>query len=350
MLAYQGDIITIDESQLAIALKSAECLKIEIKDKLLTTEDHSQKKQNHWESQKRNFGRFVRQKKTFVKRHPGLGRKCPKCNKPLRDTTSLKRHLLSKTACPGGIVLLKEIPSLIIESQRLAKLDKYSSNHNNDDLKKPKDGIAAPSVNVTVNNGVPYLPSEPSQTCAGRDLKLTDIFQCIDDFERSLDNPVFGPTHQATSTKKKIQDDVRRVITISGIKSLEQLFSDEGLAMLKKPFARDVQYGTKKANCQALLKFVEFADLNGDAKVDEKHKARLIYYLEKACDSFKRGVSIDNAFRRVKLSEGIRKNELPTYGEVCKVHDHLEVEVCFVLNLFLKLSDLRNIGSESFLT
>ena len=57
------------------------------------------RKGHHSMHQKRVFGRFQRVKSTITKRHPGLGRKCPECNKQLTNSTVLRKHLLSKNAC-----------------------------------------------------------------------------------------------------------------------------------------------------------------------------------------------------------------------------------------------------------
>lgn len=124
-LVCDSDTIELDEVQLPLALKTGKVIAIDVaipsspqQSKIIQDCLQPEKKDNHWESQARSFGRFQKQKSQSRKRHPGLGRQCPRCEKELRDATSLKRHLLSDTACPQGPVDKAHVESLLAESMR----------------------------------------------------------------------------------------------------------------------------------------------------------------------------------------------------------------------------------------
>ena len=73
--------------------------------------------------QPRLGGQFTRTKSRTKKRHPGLGRPCPQCqrSKPYTDVTALKHHL--KFSCPKGKVNDEErIGQLCEQSKGMAKL------------------------------------------------------------------------------------------------------------------------------------------------------------------------------------------------------------------------------------
>ena len=127
------------------------------------------------------------------------------------------------------------------------------------------------------------------------------------------------------------------VVKQCGYSTLSEIYSKDGIEKLKIPFGRPVQFTTKKGICQGYIEFVEYLEFFDDLAVPEKRRILLITFLKKAYKSFCRGVSVDVANRRVKISEAIRNDELPTYAEVCKVYETLlsKVNLKFVCYLLL---------------
>ena len=272
----------------------------------------------HWLQQKRVFGKFVKEKKNSKRRHPGIGRICPNCKKKVRDSTSLRYHLLS-TACPYGRIDDKDLPEMLLKAQALAKLQKCKEFQQPTEKTEAKDGSL--KVNVTVNNSIP-LSMKDAKHCSPTVLNdCKDINQYIEDFKNSFENPLFGSSNRAPSTLKKIIDSVKKIISTCQFTKVSDLFSNASFDSLKIPFRHELKFGTKKSMCQALIEFVEFLDFCDDVQVEEKRRVQLLYTLRKAYDSFCKGCAIDNASRRVKLSEAIRTGALPTYAEVTKTYD-----------------------------
>ena len=100
------------------------------------TEHHSLK-------QNRKCGKFSFETKGLkLKRHPGIGRPCPQCNrsKPYCDSNSLKAHL--RRSCPKGIVTDEsELQELCIQSRNMARIQSMENNSTMEKDEKPEHSI-----------------------------------------------------------------------------------------------------------------------------------------------------------------------------------------------------------------
>ena len=186
-----------------------------------------------------------------------------------------------------------------------------------------------PIVNVTVNNGIPLVPVTATTQQKGVDPSVEDktsLGKLLSEFEDSFSNAAFGSSNRAPSTIKKIVDGAKQVVEMCGYKEVADLYTKEGFDALRVPFNRNVTFSTKKGICQAFTEFIEFLEFH-DLDVPERRRVLLLSFLKKAYNSFSRGVAIDNANRRVKLSDAIRNNLLPTFADVCQVLVHLANQV-----------------------
>ena len=303
-------------------------------------------KVHHSRFQKRVSGKFQREKVGVkIKRHPGLGRHCPQCESKQSNSTTLRRHL--KFHCP--VELISEGPvleQLLADAKRSAHINRHrkvsesdtsalSSSHGS----SFSNAASLPSFiqpNITVNvssNGERQECSIPKSMASNMQTKFpVESYQV--DFRKSLDNPLSGSSYRAASTKQKVCNAVRDIINLCGFKCMEEIYTENGLIQLQKAFDRPVKFGTLKASCAALIEFLEFIELYDELPSDSRKRMRLLEYLRKAKTAFSRGVKLDNAERRAKLTQAIHSGSFPTFREINEVYQWLDEKVRNSFNYF----------------
>ena len=336
-IEINGNVVELDQEQLMVALKKDD-LVIDVTETPSSASSTQQVKKI--ENQQRLFGRFVKQNRKSKKRHPGIGRPCPLCQKWLSEKGALVRHLTSVSACPRISSNNVSVEKLCQESQRLAKLAKISKNHSMAEVSSPQHHIPSVVVNVN-NNSVVDSTTNSSMTSNNFNMNERPIERYLEEYERSFSNAIFGSSNRSGSTIKKLVNAARNVVSACNYQSISDCFTKDGIEKLKVPFGRPVQFTTKKGMCQGYWEFIQFLEYYDDLPVSENRRALLLNILEKAYKSFSRGISIDVANRRQKLSEAIRNDDLPTYSEVCKVYNYL-------LEKAISLPDLEGLNFKDF--
>ena len=107
--------------------------------------------------------------------------------------------------------------------------------------------------------------------------------------------------------------------------TLDDLYSDQGVKQLEDYFSRPLQAGTKKANCQAYIHFLDF--LEGLDEIlyvsNERKRTNMSSTMKQAYLGFCRGVKLSESCKRNQISDMIRLGQFPTYGEVCSTFESL---------------------------
>ena len=293
----------MDEGQLPIALKNPTPILIDVAE--------SSKCQR--QGQKRSLGRFVKEKPVSTKRHPGLPRRCPQCNKELKSKKAFFYHLQSKRACPIGLQgkCLEELYEQAVKNSKLVVI-------------KSSDELVG---NVTVDNECCTLSSNrPNQP----------VSKYFKEFQDSFSNPIYGSSNRKKATIEKIVSAVRRVINLCNYEDISDMFSKQGIDELSKVFKRPVTFSTHKGICQGYLEFIKYLEVCDDLKIDPSRRDILKATLRNAYDSFCRGTSNDNSDRRVKLSHSIRNGDLPTFSEITQVYKALEKKVPHLIVIIIQ--------------
>ena len=320
-------LLELDAEQLPLALKNNNKAVVNV----VFQNQANPLKASKWKTQKRLFGKFMKEKAQSAKKRKRLGRPCPLCNKPLKSKKALSYHLNS-TACPmekGD----RDIDELLQESRRVAKLHKLDVKFGNQESPQAQ----TPIVNIT--NNVSYAGNELNSASSLPSISQDTVDQYVARFEKSFTNPVFGSSNRAPSTIKKLVSSVKQIVRLCNYQNVSEIFSSSGIEKLKTPFSKNC-FSTRKGTCQAWIEFVEFLEMADDFE-DEKIRTKLLrlkLLLKKAYDSFCRGSTKDDSLRRVKLSEAIRNGELPTCSEVVGTYNYLEN----------KLSEASDPGGKDF--
>ena len=270
------------------------------------------KGKHHCHQQQRHFGRFMRQKAAgfgVKKGHKGLGRKCPLCSSHQAHSTHLRRHLMKH--CPVQIFQSGlELEQLLQQASKTARINRYQtiiSPTSSPLINNPHP----PSVTVNVNNAsVPHVANVLSdQQDRAENPSVIQPKYPVDhyfmEFRKSFKNPLSGSSFRSDNTIQRISNSVRDIIDQCKFKDLEEIYSQHGFAELQKAFSRPVKQGTLKSACSSFIEFLEFLELNDDLPCDERKRMRLLGYFQKAKAGFSRGVKLDIATRREKLSESI---------------------------------------------
>ena len=281
-------------------------------------------KLHHSLTQPRSFGRFVRVKaKGSVKRHPGLGRRCPQCNKKLSNTTVLRKHLMSPRSCLRYVehdaVGIEEI---LREASKTAKLTSYAL------PVEAKNG--PPNVTVTVNNNLnpaTQMDSVSDQNGAPVDVHQLKIDDLVKEFESSFWNTVSPRAASAEATKQKTIAYVKNVIRSCNYKYLSEVYTKAGFDALQDVFRRPITYSTKKGTIAAFIEFLEFVEFNEDLPFNERKRIKYISYLKQSKTSYAKGCKSDDKDRKIKLGEMMLKGEFPMFSEIQVVYERLSSEV-----------------------
>ena len=148
----------------------------------------------------------------------------------------------------------------------------------------------------------------------------------LEGFRESFVDPFTGLSYKLENSSQRTYNNVSSIIMSCKFKSLEEMFTEDGLERIRKAFDVPVQSGTKMQKCQSLVDFLRFLEFE-ETGIEENERMQPLGPMERAVKSFKRGRKFDRADKRIKLSRSMHDGLFPTYTEVSRMCDCLAIKV-----------------------